>query len=803
MDSSTAQLVFFLLFIITTAGIMTAGFRVGNNALAEAQIGQRSPYDVRVTRDFVFEEQNVSATDALREQVGRQVAPVYDWRETQREERLSAIRAAFSSMREAVASSFAPAPAPATLALEELPPGRLERRARKLRDEHFDAHLQIDLPEIHFDALARAGFAPALENALSNVVGDAMNNLIVEDLRELNDTREQGIYLRRMRDERVLIEYQVTDLGARLLDTSAVPLLLRDLGRRHTQELEDRELRVAILASASLLIQPNTIFNEALTQEKRTAAKRAVAEIVRRQELVAGQLVVGRNELITERHVRMYQAMISDEPALARAQTILGLILLILSLIIVLYAFGYQHIPDFGLASKDVAFAGVTLLLFLTFARLGKSLSFLLAEQVSRLNMEAWTFLLPMAGAGMLVRLVLRSQHAIVFSTVFSVLVGLIMDSSLFYATYTLVGCLVGAASLSKVGDRLALTRAGRNVGIVNVAMVLAYTLYQGEVLEFATLPLLAVAFSGGFVAGLVVSAILPVFESTFRYTTDIKLLELSNLNHPVLRDLLVKAPGSYHHSVMVASLCESAAEAIGCNPLLARVGSYYHDIGKMAKPGYFAENQARSENPHDKLPPHMSARVIKAHVTEGLKLADEHRLPREIRDFIEQHHGTKLIAYFYHRAKQQEEELKSEVLEADYRYAGPKPQSRETAICLLADGIEAASRSMDQPTPDKLKGLVQNMINHAFTDGQLDECDLTLRDLNLIADAFMRTLKGIYHHRPKYPSDKKKKQAQETRDANREKRASGRTSEATAKGAAAPPAASLNGAKQDTKYPG
>ncbi|MEZ4460466.1 MAG: HDIG domain-containing protein [bacterium] len=218
-----------------------------------------------------------------------------------------------------------------------------------------------------------------------------------------------------------------------------------------------------------------------------------------------------------------------------------------------------------------------------------------------------------------------------------------------------------------------------------------------------------------------------------------------------------MRAPGSYHHSMMVGSLCEAAAEAVGGNPLLARVGAYYHDIGKAKNPQYFAENQKPGINPHDKLKPNMSALIIKAHVKDGLEMARHYRLPEVIQVFIAQHHGTSLIAYFYHRAKQLEDPEIHGVDEKDYRYPGPKPQSRETAICLLADGIEAASRAMPEPTPAKLKGLVQKMINKAFTDGQLDECELTLKDLNLIAQAFNRILAGIYHHRPEYPGDKKR----------------------------------------------
>jgi hypothetical protein len=252
--------------------------------------------------------------------------------------------------------------------------------------------------------------------------------------------------------------------------------------------------------------------------------------------------------------------------------------------------------------------------------------------------------------------------------------------------------------------------------------------------------------------AAVVVSAILPLLESIFKCTTDIKLLELASLNHPLLRQLVVHAPGTYHHSMLVGTLAESAAEAIGGNALIARVGSYYHDIGKMLTPEYFVENQMGRENKHDRLSPSMSALIITAHVKDGIKLAKEYKLPQRIMDIIPQHHGTNLITYFYNKAKELEDPTVQQVQEADYRYPGPKPQTREAAIVMLADKAEASSRVLIEATPQRIKSLVQRVVNSVFMDGQLDECDLTLRDLQQINDAFVRTLIAIYHHRIEYP---------------------------------------------------
>jgi putative nucleotidyltransferase with HDIG domain len=249
--------------------------------------------------------------------------------------------------------------------------------------------------------------------------------------------------------------------------------------------------------------------------------------------------------------------------------------------------------------------------------------------------------------------------------------------------------------------------------------------------------------------AYLLLQAVTPIFESMFNRLTDIKLVELASMNHPALRLLATDAPGTFTHSVMVGNLAQAAADAIGANGLLARVGAYYHDLGKTRAPRYFAENQA-GENPHDRLKPHLSVLIIKAHVKDGMKILKEFGLPDEIIDFVPQHHGTSLISHFFHRAER-ERESDEEVLESDFRYPGPKPQRRETALLMLADAVEAAAKALPEPNPVRLHALVKRVIAQKTEDGQFDECDLTLRELAQVEDAFVKALMGIHHVRPVY----------------------------------------------------
>jgi hypothetical protein len=266
--------------------------------------------------------------------------------------------------------------------------------------------------------------------------------------------------------------------------------------------------------------------------------------------------------------------------------------------------------------------------------------------------------------------------------------------------------------------------------------------------------------FLGGVLAGVVATGILPLVEMSFGFTTDIKLLELANLDQPLLRELMVQSPGTYHHSVIISNMVEATAKAVNANPLLARVSAYYHDIGKIKKPLYFIENQRAGENRHEKLAPSMSSLILISHVKDGIELAKRYKLGREITDIIQQHHGTSLISYFYQKAKDQTVKKANKsisVKKEDFRYPGPKPQTKEAGLVMLADMVEAASRSLRDPTPARIQGTVQTILNKVFSDGQLDECELTLKDLHEIAKSFNKTLSGIFHQRVEYPDSSPK----------------------------------------------
>jgi len=352
----------------------------------------------------------------------------------------------------------------------------------------------------------------------------------------------------------------------------------------------------------------------------------------------------------------------------------------------------------------------------------------------------------------MLLTALLGPQLAIVAAVLVAAMVGFMAGGSLELTVYALAGGLIASINLGRVRKLNAFLWAGVHVALANLAVVLAFRLSSGNYDMMGLLTLAAASVANGGLAASLTLAGFYLLGSIFDITTSLQLMELARPNHPLLRQLLLKAPGTYHHSLLVGNMAEQAAERIGADALLARVGAYYHDIGKIARPYFFVENQVEGMNVHDRLDPQTSAKIIIGHVQDGLELAKKYRLPRRIQDFIAQHHGTGLASYFYRQACQQGEA--EEVNAEDFRYPGPKPQTKETAIVMLADACEAAVRSAHPSSPEEVEKLVRKVIEHALLSGELDECDLTLRELDEIRDSFVNILQGVFHPRVKYPEE-------------------------------------------------
>ncbi|MBI5665993.1 MAG: HDIG domain-containing protein [Nitrospirae bacterium] len=359
-------------------------------------------------------------------------------------------------------------------------------------------------------------------------------------------------------------------------------------------------------------------------------------------------------------------------------------------------------------------------------------------------------YAVPLAAGPMLVALLIDIHTAIVFTVLTGLIAGLWLSNPL-YSIFVFAAGLTGAFGVINCRKRSAIWRAGLAVSVVCMFTSLVMTLARGEFFSVAPLVVASSAFLNGVIVVTMVSALLPLFEYVFKLTTNISLLELLDLNQPLMRELLVEAPGTYHHSIIVGNLAEAAAEAVGVNPLLARVSAYYHDIGKIKMPDYFIENQIASVSKHDNLAPRMSSLILLSHVKEGVELAKKNNLPPMIVDIIQQHHGTSIQTFFYQKAKEQQDNI-TLLREEDFRYPGPKPQTRVAALVLMADAVEAASRVLTDTSPARVSLLVDRIINHCIIDGQLDNCELTLKDLREIKTHFVYLLTSMYHKRINYP---------------------------------------------------
>ncbi|MGE5591969.1 MAG: HD family phosphohydrolase [Bacillota bacterium] len=506
-----------------------------------------------------------------------------------------------------------------------------------------------------------------------------------------------------------------------------------------------KDLQVFVTEAARSVIRPNMRYDETATAHARQAAAESVPPVV----VLKGEAVVEQYKQVTAEQITLLRDLGLLQSGPPWRQMIASAIIAVLSMALVA-VYLYQFRRDVWESESRIVLLG-----------LNASVALLIG-----LALTLSPYLAPIPAAAMLVTVLLESRLALVYGVALSVLYGAASQSDLSVLLSMLMGTLVGVYGLSRVAQRSDLMRAGVLAGGASALTALAFAFSSGA-------PLTSLAawynpfwgFGNGLLSSVLTIGSLPFFETFFGVVTPIKLLELANPNHPLLRKLLVEAPGTYHHTLMVANLAEAAVEAVGGDALLTRVGAYYHDIGKSKRPYFFIDNQFGGENPHDQLSPHLSALIISSHVRDGVEMAKQARLPAEIIKFIPEHHGTTLISYFYNRAT--ENAGVEQVLERDFRYDGPRPQSKETAILMLADSTEAAVRSLKTPDMEQIEGLIRKIIRDRLNDGQLDQSNLTLKDLDTVANTFIRVLAGVYHTRIQYPETEKELAALERRRAS------------------------------------
>ncbi|MCB0419366.1 MAG: HDIG domain-containing protein [Bdellovibrionales bacterium] len=617
----------------------------------------------------------------------------------------------------------------------------------------FEDEIGVAILDQDFDWLIRLRFRKYIEEVISNALSYVESHKVAGDTGASIRSDDKQIMLREVVGGKTGEEFPF-DVSRILYLTKRNSIPYAEIGG--FKRLSKTE-QVHVVRIVSKLLSPNITYNLKETLERRKEARNSVLPV--QLSIKKGQIIVPKGSVVQPIHMTILNEIRSLQDD--RRTDFMALISAILFVTSILVFFSYTRrftTNRVKVTSRDF---GVMALVTLSVVFITKLFLFLMDASF----MERWgevvperffLFLAPVAAGPMLVGLVIASGEVVwLFTTILAILLSIMVEFDFPFLVTTIVGGIAAARGVFICRKRNDIYWAGLRAGLVN-AIVIACLLILTSGNEGGLLKNLLWIVPGAFVSGLLSSMIaitfVSILESIFNYVTDVKLLELSNLSHPLMQEMVLKAPGTYHHCLSVGTMVFAAAQEIGANALLAKVMAYYHDIGKMDHPNYFIENQRKGMNPHDSISPYMSKTVLIAHVKDGAEMAIKHKLGKPILDGILQHHGTSLISYFYNKAVAEKDEHTDQVIESEFRYPGPKPQFREAALVMLADSIEAAARSFDEPTPVRLQNLVKNIIQGKFIDGQLDECNLTLKDLSVIEKSFKHTILAIYHQRMDYP---------------------------------------------------
>ena len=611
----------------------------------------------------------------------------------------------------------------------------------------------LKLTEEEVELLARKSFSPDLEDRLRGALAQALRRGVVANKDLLLENRLRGVSLRNLANgsERIHLD---------LFEHIGYPAEVRDFFESEVRSwggytAQERRILVDLLVDNA---PPNLSLNRSETLMRQDAAAAGVGQVL--NQIRQGQVIVRKGDLIDPAHARIIEQM-RGERQLTRQIPPLAASLALLALVAAVVWLGERHdrVANHG---RERLFSET--LLVLLAALLAVRFCFVVANALSVAfesppfsSAHSYAYAIPFASVALVAMLLFGRNVALLTSLLFSVLAARLTGDgeALWVVFYSLAGSLgaISMLELYQFRHRLVMVRVGLVVGAINLMMVLILT-------AFAAVPRgpmqvgfdLVCALAGGLLVTAAASFSLPILEWALGITTDIKLVELSNTNLPLLRRLAFEAPGTFQHSLMVANLAKEGCEAIGADPVLAYTAGLYHDVGKVLRPDYFVENQRPGHNRHDKLLPSMSALILINHVKDGLELARQNNLPRVIEDAILQHHGTRLIKFFYSKAQEQKDLDATDVAEEKYRYPGPEPQSKVMGVLMIADAVEAASRTLVEPSTVKIRGLIRTIVDDCLQDGQLDHTDLTLADLRTVSESFQRVLSNIFHQRIDYP---------------------------------------------------
>ncbi|MGB8991698.1 MAG: HDIG domain-containing metalloprotein [Desulfobaccales bacterium] len=723
--------------------------------LRKYRVGDVAQENIKATGEFLVED--VETTAKKQQELMTQMPPVFDLQEQMADQVQQRFQQAMDYMRHVIQDATPPAPRSQPKAGARL--AAKPTVSFKILLDHkpeFDRILGVTISKPTFHLLAKAEFSPYLEAMVSQVLGQFFNQGVISN-HSILQPEPREILLRRL-----------PSLKEGLVRPPYSFVVLNDGRKSAASYCRDVVVDVSpanrwlVCDLTQALLVLNVSPNWAETHERQQARLKTLKPVY--FKVKRGEMLVREGERITPLHLVKLHAQSKIYPRSRGFLIFLGIFLCLTVLLGVSYQLARLSLRWSSTRLRDLAFVAALLVASTLLNKVVLGLGDNLSRSLTLVGQNL-VYILPQGLAPIFAAMFLGLETGVgvaFLSATFTALVLVEKPFPLFI--YLVIAGLMGVWGVKNCHRRSDLIRTGLFIGLANMILVAAFKLleypFTGNDLFIGE----AIALSGGVLTGILALGLTPIMESPFRFSSNIRLLELLNLDQPVLKELMLIAPGTYHHSMVVGQMVEAAAETIGANPMLAKAAAYYHDIGKIKKPAYFVENQMGGENKHEKLAPSMSSLILISHVKDGVDLARKHRLGEGIAEIIHQHHGTNLISYFFHKAKSQAANP-SQVKIEDYCYPGPRPQTKEAGLVLLADQVEAASRTLTEPTPARIQGMVQKIVNNAFADGQLDECELTLKDLHHIAKSFNKILSGIFHQRIHYPQTIDKKKSHEDLD--------------------------------------
>lgn len=698
-----------------------------SRALPQLAEGEIASADIVSPADLTIEDRE--ATEKRRNEAEQTVLPVYNLDQNVFLNTEDKIREFHNSGRELLTNPVT------TKSIEEFKATTIEKFGTEISTNDIRALIKIK-------------FAIGLEENLISLIGKISGQGIILKNLFIHGEEEKGIALIRSPElERSIRVSGILDI------TESKELLSEEIDKLELSQSESNLLK----SLSSLFISPNVNYNNLETEVRKAQARNSVGTVF--YTIKKGKVIIRKGDEITQDTIK--QIDIINQNLSTQAGWLinyLGTFLLFGLLFLTLWYY-LKSLSKPEEAFKYFLMMGVTLILNLLFYKLSIFLSDTFSQSSNFFLLkynEAYRYAFPFQFGTLLFAFLTRLHIALIFAIINSLLVGYLFNSNFYLMFFSLIGGIAAIYGIKYYGKQKITNtfRAGLFlVAPISIFIIISFHLIReriGSVDFFASELLMGLL--GGALSAALAFLFLPIFENLFGFLTHTKLLELTNSELPIFRKMAMEAPGSYHHSLIVATLAEKAAEEIKLDPMLVKAGALYHDLGKIKRPEYFMENRAKNIDMHKTLKPSMSTLVIINHVKEGLEMAKKLKLPRKLRDMIAQHHGDSLVRYFFEKAKEEYDPEMQKIGEESYRYAGPKPTSKEAALILLADSIEAASRSLKSPTKTNLKRVISDLFNNYVQDGQLDDCDFSFKELRVIADSFLSTLYSIYHHRSEYP---------------------------------------------------